>query len=258
MSLLSEVKGGKKVRPRRILLYGTSGIGKSTFGAMAPSPIFIPTEDGLGDIDCKAFFEDRKPPKCQTYAEYVQCVGELFSEPHDYKTAVTDSVDWLERLIEDEVCRTRKVSSITDVPYGKGPDFTLPLWREVLDGLDALRDQRGMTIILIAHYKVEKFKHPATDPYDRFCPKVYKAAADMIREWCEDVLFADYKVYTSDKDEGFNRTRTKGVGTGERVLRTEERPAHLAKNKLGLPYEIPLDWNEYAKFLPTTNYGIPA
>jgi hypothetical protein len=65
------------------------------------------------------------------------------------------------------------------------------------------------------------------------------------------VFFCNYKVYTSTTDEGFNRKRTVGVGNGERVIYTTERPSHLAKNHLNLPDELPLDWREYAKHLST-------
>ena len=37
-----------RAKPPRILVYGTEGIGKSTFGSQAPKPIFVQTEDGLG------------------------------------------------------------------------------------------------------------------------------------------------------------------------------------------------------------------
>ncbi|MDR0869400.1 MAG: ATP-binding protein [Planctomycetaceae bacterium] len=47
MSLLQTIQTGKAQAPPRLLIYGTEGIGKSTFGASAPKPIFIPTEDGL-------------------------------------------------------------------------------------------------------------------------------------------------------------------------------------------------------------------
>jgi len=36
------------------------------------------------------------------------------------------------------------------------------------------------------------------------------------------------------------------VSTGERIIRTVERPAHVAKNRLGLPEEIPLDYRVFA------------
>jgi hypothetical protein len=43
MSFLSQIQSGRKPAPRRALLYGTHGIGKSTFGARSERPIFIQT-----------------------------------------------------------------------------------------------------------------------------------------------------------------------------------------------------------------------
>ena len=34
-------------RPPRIFPYGIHGVGKSTFAASAPNPVYIQTEDGL-------------------------------------------------------------------------------------------------------------------------------------------------------------------------------------------------------------------
>ena len=45
-----------------------------------------------------------------------------------------------------------------------------------------------------------------------------------------------------------NDVRINGVSTGERIIRTVERPAHVAKNRLGLPEEIPLDYCVYGAF----------
>ena len=52
---LASIKRGVSETPPRILIYGVQGIGKSTFGASAPAPIFLPTEDGLGVIDAPSF-----------------------------------------------------------------------------------------------------------------------------------------------------------------------------------------------------------
>ncbi len=68
----------------------------------------------------------------------------------------------------------------------------------------------------------------------------------------QECSFQD-SVFTKQTDEGFSRKRTQGIGTGERILRTTERPTHIAKNRLGLPDELPLDWNEYEKFFNTKN-----
>jgi hypothetical protein len=226
------------------MIYGTAGIGKSTFSTCAPAPIVIQTEDGLGDIDCSKF------PVATTLEAVMAAIGALYSEKHNFRTVVVDSCDWLERLIWAAVCQARMVPSLEDIGYGKGYLIALQHWREVLDGLTALRDERGMAVILIAHAKVERFDDPQSESYDRFVPRLHKTAAALLSEWCDEICFATYKIFTKGTDEGFNRSRVQGLGSGERVLKTTERPSHLAKNRLNLPDELPLAWSEIARFLP--------
>ena len=243
MKLLEQVMSGKAPAPRRVMLYGVQGVGKSTWAACAPKPIFLQTEDGLGEIDCD------KLPLSTTYDGSMKALSALYMEPHSYKTVVVDSLDWLERLIWVEVCRKRNVESIEDIGYAKGYIFALTQWREFLEGLTALRNDKGMAVVLIAHAKIERFENPETESYDRFVPRLHKLAAAVVQEWCDEVFFASYKVYTKQTEEGFNRKRAQGIGTGERIIRTQERPAHVAKNRLNLPEELPLDWNAYAHYL---------
>lgn len=245
MPLLDQVQTGRRVAPRRVMLYGTHGIGKSTFGAMAPKPIFIQTEDGLAEINCDRF------PLTQAFDEAIQALAELYTGEHEYRTVVVDSLDWLERLIHADVCRQKGVSNIEDIGYSKGYAFALTQWRDFLTGLDALRNDRGMTIVLLAHARIERFENPETETYDRYVPRLHKFASSLIQEWCDEVLFATYRVHTKVNDEGFGRKKAKGIGTGERILRTTERPAHVAKNRLNLPEELPLDWNAYAGHFPS-------
>jgi len=227
------------------MVYGPHGVGKSSFAAAAEAPIFLPIEDGVGEIDCHSF------PLVTSYDECLEAISELYGEEHPYRTVVVDSLDWLERMIWSDVCRKRGLGSIEDAGFGKGYVFALDQWREFLEGLDALRNERGLAIVLIAHAKIERYDNPETDSYDRFAPRLHKLASDLIQEWCDEVLFAGYRVHTKETDEGFGRKGAKGLGTGERVLRTSQRPAHVAKNRLDLPSELPLDWNAYAERFPT-------
>lgn len=137
-NLLTQIQRGLQSAPRRSMLYGTHGVGKSTFGAMSEKPVFIQTEDGLGGIDCERF------PLAERFAEVINALAALYSEEHAYRTVVIDSLDWLERLIWIKVAEDRGVESIEDIGYGKGYVFALTCWREVLAGLDALRKDRGM------------------------------------------------------------------------------------------------------------------
>jgi hypothetical protein len=238
MELLKQVTKGRQPKPRRMLVYGTHGIGKSSYGACAPGAIFIQTEDGLGEIDCARF------PLATDLGQVFQALDELHDEEHDYITAVLDSADWLERLIWERVVRDRGVKSIEDIGYGKGYVFATTYWRQVLEKLDRLRNDRGMMIILLAHSKIEKFEDPGGESYDRYSPRLHKHAASIVQEWCDEVLFANYDVKVKKTDEGFGQTRAIGVG-GKRVLYTTERPSHLAKNRLGLPDSIEFTWGHF-------------
>jgi hypothetical protein len=243
MKLLEQVVNGRTQAPRRVMLWGTQGVGKSTWASHAPNPIFIPTEDGLSDLGCSRF------PLATTFDQAMQALSELYTEKHSFRTVVVDSLDWLERLIWAEVCRKRSVESIEDIGYGKGYIFALTQWREFLEGLTALRNDKGMMIVLIAHARIERFENPETESYDRYVPRLHRLASQVIQEWCDEVLFATFRIHTRQMDEGFDRKRTQGIGTGERIMRTVERPAHVAKNRLSLPEEMPLDWDAYAAHL---------
>ena len=144
MTLLNQVLRGRLPAPRRVMLYGVHGIGKSTFGAMAPKPIFIQTEDGLGEIDCDRF------PLATAYEQVIDSLAELLNENHAYQTVVIDSLDWLEQLIWSDVCRERGVVNIEDIPYAKGFTLALTRWRKFLDRLSDLRAGRGMLTVRCA------------------------------------------------------------------------------------------------------------
>jgi hypothetical protein len=247
--------------PPRIILYGTEGIGKSTFGAGAPAAVFVQTEDGLGEIDCHAF------PLARTLADVKANLAALYTEPHEYQTVVLDSLDWLERLIWEEVCRAFGVKSIekADGGYGKGYTHALTYWREVIEGLDALRGDRGMVVICIAHARVEKFEDPESTAYDRYSPRLHKHAAALVTEWADAVLFATRRFRTETEEAGFNRSRTiaapVGADGGERIIRAVGGPACIAKNRYGLPAELPLSWNALVAAMTapaaTSNEGAP-
>ena len=184
MSLLQQIHSGRRHCPPRFLIYGTEGIGKSTTASQAPKPIFIQTEDGLGQIECDSF------PLARSFGDVIAAMSALHAEKHDYQTVVIDSLDWLERLIWDVLCEQYGVSSIEKVDggYAKGYTHALTQWREILNGLDALRSDRGMCVILLAHSRVEKFEDPEHSAYDRYSPRLHKHANALVTEWTDAVL----------------------------------------------------------------------
>ena len=253
MSMLESIQSGRENKPPRIMLYGREGVGKSTFGASAPNAIFVQTEDGLGEINCRKF------PLANSISEVIAELTALRDEPHDFQTVVIDSADWLERLIFDEVCKEFGVRSIekADGGYGKGYTHALTHWRKVINLLQELRDKRGMMVIIVAHAKVERFEDPENAAYDRYTPRLHKHAASLIAEWVDAVLFANKKFRVAK--DGNDRAVATPIGAdgGERIIRTVGSPACIAKNRFGLPSEISLSWaafiNAYQKALEAKN-----
>ncbi len=227
-----------------ILIHGVAGVGKTSFAADAPKPVFLMTEDGLGTLDVEHF------PLARSFDDVLGALAALYTEEHDYRTVVVDSVDWLEPLVWARACRDNGWKSIEDAGYGKGYVAALDLWRQYIDGLNALRDERGMTIMQIAHTDIKRFDSPEHDPYDRYVIKLHARAAALLQEYADIVLFANYRISTVKADVGFNKKVNRALGSGERVIHTSERPAFLAKNRYGLPDTLPLDWAVFAQAMP--------
>jgi len=232
---LSSLQKTKHNNPPRIVVYGGHGIGKSTFAANATAPVFIQTEDGLDGLDATAF------PLAKSFADVIEALGSLYTEEHEYKTVVIDSLDWLEQLIWKKVAADNGKASIEDFGYGKGYVFSMDHWNTLLAGLNALRE-KGMITVLTAHAEIKRFDSPETDPFDRYQIKLHRQAGAKVQEWADIIGFCNYKLMTTNADAGFDKKVTRGVTTGERLMYLEETPAYVAKNRYGLPSSVPLTW----------------
>ncbi len=242
----------RKATPKapRILGYGPAGIGKTSLVASALDPIILQTEEGANDIDVPRF------DLCKTFDEVLEQIGWLATGEHDFKTLGVDSTDWLEPLVWAETCKANGWKSIEEVPYGRGYNAAIDNWKLLLNSFTALRDQRDMSVILLAHYEIKRFDNPQSEPFDRYQPKLHKAASAIIQEWCDDVFFMNWRVSIQKAEAGFKKTIARGVGGATRVLYTEERPAFKAKNHHKMPAEIDLPddpgliWSAAAQHIP--------
>lgn len=242
MSLIGSITKGREQQPPRIMIYGSEGVGKSTFASLAPNPVFVQTEDGLSEIDTSKF------PLARTFDDVVMQLQAVRDEQHEYGTLVIDSVDWLERLVWDRVCADYGVKSIekADGGYGKGYVHALTYWRQIVSTLNDIRSKRGMAVILIAHAAVERFEDPEHAAYDRYTPRIHKKACSLICEWVDAVLFASRRLRV---DSTTGKAAPVGADGGERILRTNGSPACIAKNRFGLPTELPLSWAAFVEAL---------
>jgi hypothetical protein len=238
---LQAISRNTTLQPPRIMVYGPHGLGKTTFGASAPNPIFILTEDGLGRLEADHF------PLATKFSDVQESLRALQGE-HNFQTVVIDSLDWLDNLIWEQINGQYEAK---DLAYGKGAVIAADLWRKVLEDLTALR-AKGMASILLAHCEIKRFDSPEVEPYERYQPKLQARSSALVQEWCDIVGFANYKTIVKSSDVGFNNKVSRGISTGERLLYTSEKPAYLAKNRYSLPDSLPLEWSTLADAMMTT------
>jgi hypothetical protein len=230
---LSDIRNSEKKADRSII-YGVHGIGKTSLAASFPAPIFLQTEDGLGRLNAPTF------GTLKTFDQVMEAIAALYSDTHDFQTVALDSLDWLEPIVWTEACRANGWNTIEQPGYGRGYVAALDNWRVLMDGLNALRDDKGMHIVMLAHSEVKTFNSPDSDPYDRYLIKLHKGASALVQENVDNVFFVNYRITTLKTDSGFNKKVVRGVGAGQRVLYTEERPAFVAKNRSNMPESIDL------------------
>lgn len=236
---LQSVVRTRRIRSIAATVYGPGKIGKTSLAASMPAAIGILTEDGMSAIDGQAF------PLAISLDQVYEAIGALLNEPHEFKSVFVDSLDWLEPLIYQKVCAKNNWKDIETPGYGRGYVAAADEWRLLLSGLTALRVEKGMNVMLLAHDKVKRFEDPLRDGYDVYGLKLHDRAAALVQEWSDIIGFATYRVFTRKEEAGgFNKKETKAIGTGERLLCLEARPSYAAGNRFGLPAEIPLSWTD--------------
>ncbi len=234
---LDSIRSAHREAPLRMLLMGVEGVGKSTFGASAPAPVFLSSEDGIRHLDVPAF------PEPDSWDDVIDALESLALGGHEYKTLVVDTVDWLEPLVWRHLCRRNGWDSIESPGYGKGYTAALAEWQRLIVLLQRVRVQ-GLQVILLAHAAVRNFSDPREDAdYQRYECKLYKTAAAVLREWVDVCGFATFETWTEKKKTS---SKAKGISSGQRVLHTRHSAAYDAKTRIVLPDPLPLDYETFA------------
>lgn len=235
---LASVTKGIVAAPYRLVIMGVDGVGKSTFAADAPAPIFLGVEDGNDHLDVARF------PAPQSWQDILDAIRTLTADAHEYQTLVVDTLDWVEPHVWKHVCDAAGTSNIEEIGggYGKGYVAALDLWRIFLAALERLQAAKKMHVLLIAHTLVKPFHNPEGPDYDRYILKLHQGAAGLCREWAKGVYFAKYETF-AEKDK--RTKRFKGAATGARLLYTQWSAAYDAKDRYGVPEMLPLSWAEF-------------
>ena len=239
------VTTGVQTAPVKTVLYGPEGIGKSTFASHFPDPVFIDTEGGTKRLNVARL------PQPTSWAMLLDEVAEVRKGSVPCGTLVIDTADWAERLCIQAVCARAKVNGIEDFGYGKGYTYVKEEFAKLLDALEEVLNA-GHNVVVLAHAAITKFEQPdAVGNYDRWSMKTSKQVAPLLREWCDMLLFANYKTVVEKAGSSPN-AKNKASG-GRRVMYTAHHPCWDAKNRFGLPEEVPFEYASIAACIPGRN-----
>lgn len=229
---------GKMPGAKKVVIYGPEGIGKSTFASHFPDPVFIDTEGSTKDMDVSRF---EKPSSWTMLMEQLRYVK---ATPGLCKTIVIDTADWAEQMCVEDLCARNNKKGIEDFGYGNGYVYAKEEFGRFLNFLSELVDVNGINVVLTAHAQIRKFEQPdEMGAYDRYELKLGKKTSSqtspLVKEWADMVLFANYKTMSVSTDEKGKKHKAQG---GRRVMYTSHHPCWDAKNRYGLPEEVPFEY----------------
>lgn len=237
-----EITRGQRTRPVRLVIYGAEGVGKSTFASKSDGCVFFDLENGTDQMDVSRF------PKADTWEGLLAMLGEVARTPNICKTVILDTADKAEIMCTDYILNKFKKSGIEEFGYGKGYTYLSEEYGRLLAALDAVIAS-GVNVIVTAHAKMRKFEQPdEMGAYDRWEMKLSKQVAPLLKEWCDALLFINFKTFVVTTE-----TNAKKAQGGKRVMYATHHPCWDAKNRHGLPDEMELSFDNIRHIFGESN-----
>jgi len=216
-------------RPPRIGLHAIPGWGKTTWATSLPKPFFLDCEKG-GD-ELKVTGTD-----ISSIAELNTAISLLRNEKHDFKTVVIDTATALEKIFRAEISKKFDVFAIEDIEWGKGGGHILAEFTLLIKNLESLQE-KGLATCILLHTEPVLEPNCFGDDFLAYTPILHKKALPFVLGWLSNVFFGNTIMDIVKKDEGFGKI-AKAEGDGKRIIYTDKRPAFMAKNRMGLPFDI--------------------
>ena len=237
---MSNGTSGVLHKARRIVIHGVSGVGKSLLAAAFPKPIFMDIEGSTDDYDVQRL------PSVTSWAGVFATLSRLKTDRGDRETFVVDTADWAERLAIKHVLSELGTTALGGQnDFGHSYNVLGEQWGKFLDALTELTDA-GMHVVVVVHSKIVKREVPEEfGAFDCWELQLEKKCAPTTLAWASVILFPNYKIYVI-KDTKTNSTKAQGT---ERVIYTVKHPCWEAKNRIGLPAEIPMRLDDYPKIV---------
>ena len=242
-------KSKRKIHRPRTIVYGEPKVGKTTFGCSVPKGVLIPTEDGAAGMDIMQL-------PCTTWDDVLKALTTLYKEKHDREWVVIDTVNGVTDLCAQYIC-DRDFGGNWEATKGKdgynafarGDKAMAQEFKRFINGLDMLRNEKGMGCILLAHQGLHRSGNALGDDFLKFAADVNKHAWSLLLGWADHIGHAcrDFMVHTpqgkEDSGKGIAKERS-----NTRWLVFDGGPGRDAGARAGyeMPERIELKWAAYA------------
>ena len=257
--IFEEINGIQTGSGLKIVIYGQEGVGKSTLASQFPGAVFIDCEGSTSRMNV------RRLPKPTSWKMFTDEFEYILSscKANGYKTAIVDTFDWAERLALEALCTEHNVTGIEGMNYGKGWEYEKEMIGRFLDGTDRLIKE-GVNIVLLCHAISRKTTLPEeTEEFDhwelKLGNKTTNKIAPLLKEWSDMTLFLAFRTNIIAVDDKGKKHKATSC---ERIMYTTKTAWWDAKNRFGLPDELPLDFKEIAHIIqasaPEQKTSVPA
>lgn len=231
----------KKVK---MVLYGAPGVGKSTFAAKAPNPLFICSDGNFEWLD----LPEQNGIEVSSWKE----ARDLFANKElldKYDTIVLDLTEDLFKWCEAEFVQKNKIEHIGDLGFGKGYQITrdgffIEISKLIATDKNIIMIMHETTIVEKDRRGVEHTKHL---PSSRMPDKLYDMIEGRVRYFL--------RCYTKEEevDEGhFIKKRFLSL-----VPKPNEFGIARGLDESTTINDIPLDWDEFIKAIGLDKEGLP-
>jgi len=229
--------------PLHMLVYGVPGIGKTSFAAYFPNPVFLiePLEDGINNL--VEWNQCPKPKDILIAADWDEVLEKSHPDylPVGTQTLILDAIGGFERLCFKHVCAEQYEDDWSKsgfFSYYTGPKTaSVEYWPELLGNLHTCR-MEGINTIILGHQKTDVFQNPIGADHTQLKPDITNQIAEPSIKNFKAILYYsyEYEVKTPKKDQKKGEKPGKAdEDSGSRMLFTSMHPVYTGKNSFGLP-----------------------
>lgn len=219
---LDIIKGVTLTAPK-VMIYGLSGVGKSTLASKLKNPLFMDFEGGLNYLGVK------RTKQYQDLKKFYEDLADLYhAKERQFDTLVIDSTDWMVRKVVEQAAgidarNLEETLNRSNGGYGNGKQVLENHIRtKLLPTLVAL-NKKGYGICLIAHADKKHIMDADGVDVEQISPKIDVNTMNVFVEWCDNVFYL------------------KKDAEGKRKLVLESDNVALAKNRLNKTGEVDID-----------------